>query len=116
MPVFSYLAYPTPGAKTALFKELSALDHCEVASARNADVLILVTETPDEQEEANLQMEKDSLTSDEKHLSALDSGKGTKPGQGLCALLRCLCPCFAFGHHYGRRRPLWRTESSRRAL
>lgn len=55
MPVFSYLAYPIQGAKEELFYDLAALDHCEVIPASNEDVLILVTDTPDEEEEKALQ-------------------------------------------------------------
>lgn len=54
MPVFSYLAYPVQGAKEQLRKELSALDYCEVMPSDNADVLVLVTDTPDEQIEKKL--------------------------------------------------------------
>ena len=55
MPVFSYLAYPQPGAKQKLLHELSALEFCEVQAADNQDVLILVTDTPDEAQEKKLQ-------------------------------------------------------------
>ena len=48
MPVFSYLAYPEKGQKAALEKALLALPHCEVMPADNADLLLLVTDTPDE--------------------------------------------------------------------
>ena len=49
MPVFSYLAYPVSGSKEQLLDDLTALDFCEVTSAENEDVLILVTDTPDEE-------------------------------------------------------------------
>jgi len=55
MPVFSYLAYPKQGAKQELFNDLSALDHCEVTPADNANILILITDTPDEATEKALQ-------------------------------------------------------------
>lgn len=55
MPVFSYLAYPKQGAKERLLKDLAALDHCEATPADNADILILVTDTPDEDAEKELQ-------------------------------------------------------------
>ena len=55
MPVFSYLAYPVLGAKEALYRDLKALDHCEVMRAKNEDVLILVTDTPNEDKEKELQ-------------------------------------------------------------
>jgi nitrate reductase NapAB chaperone NapD len=55
MPVFSYLAYPIQGAKERLINELAALEHCEVTPAENEEVLILVTDTPDEETEKKLQ-------------------------------------------------------------
>ena len=55
MPVFSYLAYPKQGAKQELLDELSALDHCEATPADNQNILILITDTPDEETEKALQ-------------------------------------------------------------
>lgn len=55
MPVFGYLAYPAPGKKEELLKELMALDYCEAIAAENEEILILVTDTPDEQKENALQ-------------------------------------------------------------
>lgn len=55
MPVFSYLAYPKQGAKQKLLDDLSALDHCEVTPADNQNILILITDTPDEETEKALQ-------------------------------------------------------------
>ncbi len=55
MPVFSYLAYPIQGAKEQLLNDLAALDYCEVTPAENKEVLILVTDTPDEETEKKLQ-------------------------------------------------------------
>ena len=55
MPIFSYLAYPVQGAKEQLLKDLSALDFCEVTPAENEEVLVLVTDTPDEETEKKLQ-------------------------------------------------------------
>lgn len=55
MPVFSYLAYPIQGAKEDLIRELATLDYCEVTPAENNDILILVTDTPDEDTEKKLQ-------------------------------------------------------------
>ena len=63
MPVFSYLAYPKQGAKEQLQKDLSALDHCEVTPADNAEILILVTDTPDADKEKQLQKQLKSLKS-----------------------------------------------------
>ena len=55
MPVFSYLAYPIQGAKEELLKGLKALDHCEVMPAEKEEILILVTDTPDDEKEQELQ-------------------------------------------------------------
>ncbi len=55
MPVFSYLAYPVRGAKDSLLHDLTALDYCKVIPAENEDVLILVTDAPDEKKERKLQ-------------------------------------------------------------
>lgn len=61
MPVFSYLAYPKRGEKRALLRELSALDYCEVVPAENENILLLVTDTPDEQTEKILQEKLNGL-------------------------------------------------------
>lgn len=63
MPVFSYLAYPTTGAKQQLLNDLAALDHCEVTPADNEEILILVTDTPDENKEQALQKSLKQLKS-----------------------------------------------------
>ena len=63
MPIFSYLAYPVQGAKEQLINELSALDFCEVTPAENEEVLVLVTDTPDEETEKNLQEKLKSVKS-----------------------------------------------------
>ncbi|MGD2097292.1 MAG: hypothetical protein PVG35_06890 [Desulfobacterales bacterium] len=63
MPVFSYLAYPVTGSKEQLISDLAALDFCEVTPAENAEVLILVTDTPDEKTEKKLQEKLKTLKS-----------------------------------------------------
>lgn len=63
MPVFSYIAYPEQGAKEQLLKDLSELRYCEITPAQNEEILILLTDTPDEDSENKLQ----------KKLKALDS-------------------------------------------
>ena len=55
MPVFSYLAYPVQGSKELLLKDLAALDHCEATVAENEELVILVTDTPDDKSEKELQ-------------------------------------------------------------
>ena len=63
MPVFSYLAYPKQGAKEQLLKDLVALDYCEATPADNQEILILVTDTPDEDKEKALQKKLKELNS-----------------------------------------------------
>ena len=63
MPVFSYLAYPVPGAKEELLDDLAALDYCEATPADNQEILILVTDTPDENKEKELQIKLKKLKS-----------------------------------------------------
>jgi hypothetical protein len=55
MPVFSYLAYPKQGVKNELLNDLTALDYCEATPADNENILILITDTPDEETETALQ-------------------------------------------------------------
>ena len=55
MPVFSYLVQPLPGAKKDLLEELGEVSHCEVVPSDNEDVLVLVTDTPDQAAEEQLQ-------------------------------------------------------------
>ncbi len=61
MPVFSYLAYPKHGAKAELLNELKTLDYCEATPADNENILILVTDTPDENAEKVLQKKLKNL-------------------------------------------------------
>jgi nitrate reductase NapAB chaperone NapD len=63
MPVFSYLAYPKKGAKKELFNDLAALEYCEATPADNENILILVTDTPDEEMEKALQKKLKELKS-----------------------------------------------------
>ena len=63
MPVFSYLAYPIQGAKEQLITELGALEYCEVTPSENEQVLILVTDTPDEETEKELQKKLKAIKS-----------------------------------------------------
>ena len=55
MPVFSYLAQPVPGEIQDLYDELVAISHCEVVPSDNEDVLVVVTDTPDQKAEEHLQ-------------------------------------------------------------
>ncbi len=79
MPVFSYLAYPEKGAKKELMDDLQALKHCEVIPAENEDVVILVTDTPDENEEAALQKKLNALKSLQSLSMTFGHGEGEDP-------------------------------------
>lgn len=63
MPIFSYLAYPAPGAKAALLADLRALEYCDVVPAENEDLLILITDTPNDAAETLLQEKFKQMTS-----------------------------------------------------
>lgn len=63
MPIFSYLALPKDGARDLLCAELSNLEYCQVIPADNKDVVVLVTDTPDENTERNLQKKLKGLRS-----------------------------------------------------
>ncbi len=63
MPIFSYLAYPAQGAKDELIRDLQAIDHCDVMPAENEEILILVTDTPDDESEEVLKEKLKGLKS-----------------------------------------------------
>ena len=63
MPIFSYLAMPQTKCRESLCSELSALPYCEVIPAENQDVVVLVTDTPDDITEKQLQETLKSLPS-----------------------------------------------------
>ncbi|WP_024768144.1 MULTISPECIES: hypothetical protein [Aquimarina] len=75
MPIKSYLAHPKKGEKNELINALSSLEHCEVMPANNKDVLILITETENENEEAILKEKLDTIES--LKLLAMVSGFNT---------------------------------------
>jgi hypothetical protein len=55
MPIKSYLAYPVRGQRDALAAALRTLGGCEIVPALNEELLIVVTDTPDETAEDALQ-------------------------------------------------------------
>jgi hypothetical protein len=55
MPIKSYLAYPTRGRRDDLAEALRELPGCRVIPAVNCDLLVVVTDTPDEAAEEVLQ-------------------------------------------------------------
>lgn len=63
MPIFSYLALSKEGARDLLCTELSNLEYCQVIPADNKDIVVLVTDTPDENIERNLQKKLKELPS-----------------------------------------------------
>ena len=63
MPILSYLAIPRSGEKDQLLQQLNAMNHCEAYSADNAEILILVTDTPDREVEKQLQQQLKKLES-----------------------------------------------------
>ncbi len=54
MPIFSFLAYPETNMKDELIKTLSQMQYCEIKASENKDVLILLTDTPDEETNKDL--------------------------------------------------------------
>lgn len=54
MPIKSYLAFPKNGQKHLLERELKNIPACEVVQAKNRDVLVIVSETANQQEEDKL--------------------------------------------------------------
>lgn len=63
MPIFSYMAYPVPGAKQQLLNDLETMDYCQVIPAENQEILILITDTPDNRQEKALQEKLNRLKS-----------------------------------------------------
>ncbi len=63
MPIMSYLAYPQKGSKEVLYQELAALEYCEVTPADNEEILLLVTDTPDDDTEKKLHQKLKKLQS-----------------------------------------------------
>ena len=55
MPIKSYLAYAARGRRDDLASAIGALGGCEVVPAANEDLLVVVTDTPDEAAEEALQ-------------------------------------------------------------
>ena len=63
MPVLAYIASPRSGEKKKLLQELNAMQHCEAFSADNAEILILVTDTPDKETEKQLEKQLNKIES-----------------------------------------------------
>ncbi len=67
MPIFGYVAIPEKGKLDTLCIELQATQHCEVIRAENREILILVTDTPDEPTEKALKEKLKAI----KHIQSL---------------------------------------------
>ena len=63
MPVLAYIASPRSGEKDKLLEELNGMQHCEAFAADNAEILILVTDSPDREAEKKLQKQLENLES-----------------------------------------------------
>jgi nitrate reductase NapAB chaperone NapD len=62
MPVCSYLVMPDPGMADELEQRLAAIPGCDVASAENTPLLVLVTDTAGLEEERLLQERLEQVT------------------------------------------------------
>jgi nitrate reductase NapAB chaperone NapD len=63
MPILSYLVLPQAGAMDQLCTDLSAIECCEIIPSDNQEVVVLVTDTPDEETEKTLQQTLKKLPS-----------------------------------------------------
>jgi nitrate reductase NapAB chaperone NapD len=63
MPILSYLVLPQAGAMEQLCADLSAMEGCEIIPSDNEEVIVLVTDTPDEKTEKTLQQTLKNLPS-----------------------------------------------------
>ena len=55
MPISSYLAWPNNQRKSILISKLNKFSQCEAVASTNEEVVILITDTKNEQEEEKLQ-------------------------------------------------------------
>jgi len=63
MPILSYLVLPQAGAMEQLCTNLSAMEYCEIIPSDNEEVVVLVTDTPDDKTEKTLQKTLKTLPS-----------------------------------------------------
>jgi len=75
MPIKSYLAHPQSEKKELLIQALSKLENCEIFPAENEDLLVVVTDTPDETADKKLTQQIEAI--DSLKLLALVSGFNT---------------------------------------
>ncbi|MCB0713752.1 MAG: chaperone NapD [Ignavibacteriae bacterium] len=55
MPIMSYLVYPVEGGRGELMQSLELIDGCTVHTAKEHDLLVLVTDTEGVREEEDMQ-------------------------------------------------------------
>ncbi len=77
MPIKSYLAYPTDGKRSELSRVLGNIPGCEVIPSQNQYLLILVTDTPNQESEEELEQLLQSVN--ELKFLALVSGYEEDP-------------------------------------
>ena len=63
MPILSYLVLPQAGAMEQLCTDLSAMECCEIIPSDNEEVVVLITDTPDEETEKTLRKGLENLPS-----------------------------------------------------
>ena len=61
MPIFSYIVHPQQGQTDALAAKLGAFPGCEVHPSNDSSVLVLVTDSPDETTDKELQTKIEAL-------------------------------------------------------
>ncbi len=61
MTIQSYLVYPAHGRMDLVAASLAALPGCEVLPAENGPMLVLVTETPDQESQRDLERRLESI-------------------------------------------------------
>jgi len=61
MTIQSYLVYPEPGRTAELSAALAEIPGCEVLASENRDLLVLVTEAPDEIAQKHLDAQLEEL-------------------------------------------------------
>jgi len=61
MPITSFLVHPQDEKKEKLFSILSKMPYCEVIPSENKNLLVLVTETSNEEEEKQLIKEIEAI-------------------------------------------------------
>ena len=63
MVIKSYLAHAVTGKKQELLEALNKLNQCQVTSAENEDIIVLVTDTSDDNEDELLKEKIESILS-----------------------------------------------------